>query len=113
MMVSTCFLVCALGQGLLISTAAKNQFIAAQAALISAFLPAFLLSGFIFEIASMPWLIRQVTRVIPARYLVSCLQTLFLAGDIWRLILPDMLVLLVIAAVFFLITGKKTSKRLV
>ncbi|MFH1719498.1 MAG: ABC transporter permease [Planctomycetota bacterium] len=112
LLVSGCFLLSALGQGLLISTAAKNQFIAAQLALISAFLPAFLLSGFIFEIASMPWPIRQITRVIPARYLVTCLQTLFLAGDIWPLILPNVAVLLAIAAFFFLITGKKTSKRL-
>ena len=48
------FLIPALGQGLLISAATKNQFLASQLALISAFLPAFLLSGFLFEIDSMP-----------------------------------------------------------
>ena len=50
---SAAFLIPALGQGLLISTATKNQFLASQLALISAFLPAFLLSGFLFEINSM------------------------------------------------------------
>ena len=52
--VSAAFLLAALGQGLLISTAAKNQFLAAQGAVISAFLPAMFLSGFLFEISSMP-----------------------------------------------------------
>lgn len=112
LLVSACFLLAALGQGLLISTVARNQFLASQIALISGFLPAFLLSGFIFEIASMPWPIRQVTRVISARYLVTCLQTLFLAGDVWPLILPNVGILLAIAGFFFLITAKKTSKRL-
>ena len=82
------FLLAALGQGLLISSAAKNQFIAAMVALITGFLPAFLLSGFIFEIASMPLLVRALTHIIPARYLVTNLQTLFLVGDVWPLMLP-------------------------
>ena len=106
------FLLSALGQGLLISTATKNQFVASQGALISAFLPAFLLSGFIFEIASMPWLIRQITRIIPARYFVTNLQTLYLVGDVWAVLIPNVAFLIVIAAVFFLITLRKSSSRL-
>ncbi len=109
---STAFLLAALGQGLLISTVAKNQFVASQVAVITGFLPAFLLSGFIFEIASMPLPIRTLTHIIAARYLVTNLQTLFLAGDVWPLLLPNILVLLLIAAVFFLVTAKKTVKRL-
>ena len=62
------FLLAALGQGFLISTVTRNQFLASQAALVSAFLPAFILSGFVFEIASMPWIIRTLTGIIPARY---------------------------------------------
>ena len=112
LVVSSSFLLAALGQGFLISTLAKNQFVASQAAIISAFLPAFLLSGYIFEIASMPWLLRQLTRIIPARYLVTCLQTLFLVGVPWRLLLPNIAVLLLIAAIYFVIIALKTPKRL-
>ncbi len=109
---SSAFLLAALGQGLLISTVTKNQFVASQVAVITGFLPAFLLSGFIFEISSMPLPIRALTHIIAARYLVSNLQTLFLAGDVWPLLLPNILVLLLIATLLFLITAKKTVKRL-
>ncbi|MGL4668737.1 MAG: ABC transporter permease, partial [Saezia sp.] len=73
------FMGCALGMGLLISTLTRNQFNAAQAALNVAFLPAVMLSGFVFEIASMPKVIQVVTYIFPARYFVSISQTLFQA----------------------------------
>ena len=82
-----------LALGLLISTVTRNQFAASQAALIAAFLPAFELSGFIFEIDSMPAPIRLLTRVLPPRYFVSSLQTLFLAGDVPSVLVPNGLVL--------------------
>lgn len=109
---SAAFLLAALGQGFLISALTRNQFLASQAALVSGFLPAFILSGFIFEIASMPWIIRQMAKIIPARYFVTNLQTLFLTGDIWTLLLPNILFLLVIAGLMFAITLKKTPDRL-
>ena len=102
----------ALGQGLLISTLARNQFVAAQVALISGFLPAVLLSGFIFEIGSMPAPIRAITYVVAARYLVSSLQTVFLTGDIWPLLLPNVMAMLAIGGVLFALTARKTKKRL-
>jgi ABC-2 type transport system permease protein len=106
------FLVPALGQGLLISALARNQFVAAQAALISGFLPALLLSGFLFEIDSMPWVIREFTRIVAARYFVASLQTVFLAGDVWSQFAPSMLSMLGIGAVFFTVTALKTRKSL-
>lgn len=106
------FLLSALGQGFLISTATKNQFMSSMVAVITAFLPAFLLSGFIFEIAAMPFAIRQITRIIPARYLVTNLQTLFLAGDVWAVIIPNVVFLLAIAVLFFGITLRKSSSTL-
>jgi ABC-2 type transport system permease protein len=112
MLVVTAFLAAALAMGLMISTLARNQFVAGQTAMLAAFLPAFLLSGFIFEISSMPLPIRLLTYVLPARYLVASLQTLFLAGDIWSVLLPAMGAMLVIAAVFFGITARFTAKRL-
>ena len=110
--VSSVFLVTTLGQGLLISTLARNQFVATQAALFSAFLPAFLLSGLVYEIPSMPWAIRMVTYLIPARYYVPCLQTLFLAGDEPAVLVPDTLALLLMAAVLFAAVAAKTPRRL-
>lgn len=110
--ISAAFLVPALGQGLLISSATKNQFVASQAALLSGFLPAFLLSGFVFEISSMPKLIQIVTYIVPARYLIPSLQTVFLAGDIWSLFLVDIAAMLGIGAVFLVLTVRTTRKSL-
>ncbi len=111
-LISAVFLVPALGQGLLISTLARNQFLASQIALITGFLPALLLSGFLFEIQSMPWFIQQVTRIIPARYYVASLQTVFLAGDVWPLFIRNMAEMLMVGGVFFGIIALKFRKRL-
>jgi ABC-2 type transport system permease protein len=111
-LVSSVFLLCALGLGLLISTLARNQFVAAQAALLTAYLPTVLLSGFIFEIPSMPAPIRLLTSLVPARYFVNCLQTLFLSGTVWPLLLPNIGAMLLIAAVFFTVIARRTVKRL-
>ncbi len=110
--VSSCFLLTALGTGLMISTLTKNQFAASQAALVSAFLPAFILSGFIFEITSMPLPIQWVTLIVPARYFVTCLQTLFLTGNVWSLILKNVGYIILLGVLPYLITVKKTVKRL-
>ncbi len=110
--ISSAFLLSALALGLLISTVAKNQFVAAQAAIVAAFLPAFILSGFVFEISSMPAWIRTLTYVIPARYFVSSLQTLFLVGNVWRLLIFNLLCILSVTAFLFLIISRKTVKRL-
>lgn len=106
------FLIAALGQGLFISSAAKDQFMASQMALMSAFLPAFMLSGFIFEIAAMPKPIQALTHVFAARYFVTILQTLFLSGDIWPLLLRSFLAIAFIAFVFYVLTNRKMVKRL-
>ena len=111
LLVSSVFLAGALGQGLLISTVTKDQYLASQVALVSGFLPSFILSGFIFEIASMPAPIRGFTYIFPARYFVSCLQTIFLAGDIWPLFLRSILAMALIAMFFFILTAKKTVKK--
>lgn len=109
---SAIYLFPALSLGLLISTISKNQFVAAQASLIVGFLPAFLLSGFIFQISSMPQWLQYITYILPARYFVEILQTLFLAGDIYEVILPNMLFMSVVGVVLFTIILKVTRKRL-
>jgi ABC-2 type transport system permease protein len=112
MLVSAAFLIPALGTGLLISTFAKNQLVATQLASILGFLPSYMLSGFLFEIASMPAPIRALTHIVPARYFVQCLQTLFLVGNVWSLILFNLIPMLGIGGILLLITARKTVKRL-
>lgn len=106
------FLVPALGQGLLISAATKNQFVASQLALFSGFLPALLLSGMLFEIDSMPQAIQWLTRIVAARYFVESLQTLFLTGDVWPQFGRAIAALLAIGSVFFALAARHTGKRL-
>jgi len=112
LVISAAFLCPALGQGFLISAVAKNQFVASQLALVTGFMPATLLSGFVFEINSMPLPIQWISAIVPARYFVSSLQTVFLAGDIWSLLLPHIAVMLVIGLIFFGLAGLNTRKRL-
>lgn len=102
MLVLAAFLAAVLGQGLLISAATKNQFVSTQFALLSGFLPSLLLSGFLFEIDSMPRPIRWLTYIVPARYLIPPLQSEFLVGDVWPLILPNVAILLLFGALFYL-----------
>jgi ABC-2 type transport system permease protein len=111
-LIGSLFLGSALGLGLLLSTVTRNQFNAAQAALNAAFLPALILSGFIYEIRSMPAVIRAVTYVVPARYFVSAMQTIFQAGEVWPVLIRAAL-FLAAASIFFLgLTALKTRRRL-
>lgn len=109
---TTLFLLTALGMGLLISTVARVQFVAAQVAIITTFLPAFILSGFIFDVGSMPSPIQALTRILPARYFVSILQTVFLAGDVWSVLVPNAIALAIMATFFLGLTRRKARKRL-
>ncbi len=112
LLISTVYLATMLPLGLLISTLSRNQFVASQAALLAAFLPAFELSGFIFEIDSMPWPIRYFTYVLPPRYFVASLQTLFLAGNVPSVLVPNTLILAGEACLFFLLLVRNTRMRL-
>lgn len=106
------FLTCSMGIGLLISTITKNQFNAAMIALNAAFLPAVMLSGFVFEIDSMPAIVRFASYIVPARYFVSILKTIFLAGNLGVLITINSLYLLGSALLFVGLTYLKTPVRL-
>jgi ABC-2 type transport system permease protein len=106
------YLLVALGIGLLISSAVKSQFVASQITLLVSFLPAVMLSGFLFDLQSMPAAVRVITYVLPARYFVALLQTIFLAGDIWAVIVPNMAVLAGMAAVLLFLTRRVTQKKL-
>lgn len=110
--VSMLYLTVSLGIGLLISSATKSQFVASQITLVVTFLPATMLSGFMFDLGSMPWAVQIITYIFPARYFVSVLQTLFLAGDIWSVILPNTAVLAVMATFLMSLSVALTRKRI-
>jgi len=112
MAVSAVFMVSGLGLGLFISSIARSQFVAAQSAILAAFLPAYFLSGYVFEPSGMPLPIRVLSHVIAARYYVSCLKTIFLVGDAWAQLLPNMLGMAAIAAVLLGLTIRNTARKI-
>lgn len=112
MAIGSAFLVPALGLGLFISSATKNQFVASQIALLTAFLPSLLLSGFLFEISSMPKWVQALTYAIPARYLIPSLQTVFVAGDDWGMFAQNIAILLGFGALFFTLAIRATKWRI-
>lgn len=112
LLVGAVFLFPALGQGMLISTLARNQFVAAQIGVMSGFLPALLLSGFVFEISGMPTVVQWITTIVPARYFVASLQTVFLAGDLWDDLLPNLLALTALGVALFALTFLNSRRTL-
>lgn len=112
LLASMLYLLVALGIGLVISAAVKNQFLASQMALLTSFLPALMLSGFLFDLRSLPIAVRAISHVLPATYYVELLQTLFLAGNVWPLILKDCAVLLLAATLLLTLARVNTRKRL-
>jgi len=109
---SMLYVLVALGIGLLISSWVKNQLVASQLTMLVTFMPAFMLSGFMFDLRSMPAAVRLITYLLPARYYVALLQSVFLAGDVWSVILPNALVLAAMAAVLALGSHTMMRKRL-
>jgi ABC-2 type transport system permease protein len=109
---SMLYLLVALGIGLLISAATKNQFMASQLALLSSFLPALMLSGFLFDLRNMPAAVGALGQVLPATYYLELLKSLFLAGNIWPMILRNCAILLLYAIVLMAAARFKTRKRI-
>jgi ABC-2 type transport system permease protein len=106
------FLAVALGIGLLVSTVARTQFLASQLAMLVAFLPGLYLSGFLFEVASMPAILRWISLIVPAGYYVRGLSTIFLAGDVAAVLVPATGVLLLMSAILMGLTALNTRQRL-
>ena len=109
---ATLFLLAALGMGLLISVLTRNQFLAGQAAILATFLPAFFLSGLIFDLSATPMFIRVISRFIPAYYFTGFVKTMFLVGAVWETIRYQLAALTAMAAFFLLLSFRKTRKRL-
>src|SRR5579872_3001849 len=109
---SMLYLLVALAMGLFVSATLKSQFLASQIAQLVTFLPATMLSGFIYDLRSVPLFVQVISYGVPARYFVSLLQTVFLAGDVWSVILPNALMLGVMAALFLVLTRRAIRKSL-
>jgi ABC-2 type transport system permease protein len=109
---SLLYLLVAVGLGLLISAATKNQFLASQLALLSTFLPSLLLSGFLFDLRDVPTAVRVIGNVFPATHFIALVKTLFLAGDVWSIVLPNFLILALYAVVLLSLARAVTRKRL-
>jgi ABC-2 type transport system permease protein len=109
---SMIYLVLALGMGLVISAITRNQFLASQLALLLTFLPSTMLSGFLFDLRSMPRAIEFITRILPARYYVTFVKTMFLTGNIPYVIFKTTGILALMAAFLIFVAQAKTKKRL-
>lgn len=109
---STLFMVAVLSLGFLISVVGKNQLAASQIALIVTFLPAFLLSGFLYAIEQMPTALQWITRILPARYYVSMLKKVFLKGTPVNMLYADMVPLSIFALVLTILATRAFHKRL-
>jgi ABC-2 type transport system permease protein len=110
--VSMLYLLVALGIGLLISSTVRSQFVASQITMLVTFMPATMLSGFLFDLHSQPAAVRAISHVLPARYYVALLQTVFLAGDVWPIVLPNAAVLAGMAGLLLVLTRGATRKTL-
>ena len=110
--VSVLYLLVALGIGLLISSVTRNQFVASQVALLTSFLPALLLSGFLFDLRNVPTPVYVIGQLLPATHFMTVVKTLFLAGNVPSLVLPEAALLLGYALLFFVAALAVTKKRL-
>jgi ABC-2 type transport system permease protein len=105
------FLIGALCWGILISAAVRSQLLAYQLGALTSFLPAFLLSGFIFDIRNMPGIIQVVTYFFPARYFVTILKGIFLRGVGARVLWYEAALLFLYAAIVFLLATRKLKQK--
>jgi len=110
---SAMFMIVVLSLGFFISVVAKNQLAASQIALITTFLPAFLLSGFLYAIEQMPVALQYITRILPARYYVAVLKKIFLKGSPAPLLYADLIPLAIFTAVLAILATRSFHKRLV
>jgi ABC-2 type transport system permease protein len=107
------FLTGALAMGMVVSIVTKSQLLSSQVAMVATFLPAFLLSGFVFTIANMPQAIQMVTYIVPARYFVAILKGIYLKGVGLEILAGEAGLLVVYGAAMVLLANVKFKKKLV
>jgi len=109
---SVLYMFVALGVGLLISSATKNQFIASQVALLTSFLPAMMLSGFLFDLNNVPTAVRVIDELLPATHFLDLIKTLMLAGNVWPIVVKDCAILAAYAVTLLTAARLVTRKRI-
>ena len=110
--ISGVFLFGGLSFGIIISIITKSQMVSSQISVVATYLPAFLLSGFMFSISNMEKPLQVLTRIVPARYFVAILKGLFLKGSSVRFLIADAVFLLIFAVVTFAVANRKFEKRI-
>ena len=109
---SMLYLIVAVGIGLLISSITRSQFLASQVALMASFFPAMMLSGFMFDLRNVPPIIYYIGHALPATYFMELIRSLFLAGNIWPMVIKNCLILLAYAIGLMVAARAVTRKRL-
>ena len=109
---SMLYLLVALGFGLVISSITKNQFTASQIAIITSFMPALMLSGFLFDLRNVPVVIQLVGKILPATYFMELIRTLYLAGNVWPVIIENYAILTSYAVLLLGLARFVTRKKL-
>lgn len=109
---SSLFMLTGLGAGFLVSTVTKDQFVASQMAGTIGFMPSLMLSGLIYEIDSMPFFIRMISYIIPAKYYVSSVTTLFLTGNVLKTLILNGAYMLIFSLLTFFVVYKLTKEGL-
>lgn len=109
---SVIYMLVALAIGLLISAKTRNQFLASQLAILVSFLPAMMLSGFVFDLGNLPTAVKLIGMLLPATYFIELLRTVFLAGDFWPIIIKDLALLTLYAVVLLGLARMLTKKTL-
>ena len=111
MTLSRLFLVGALFWGILVSAISRSQLVAYQIAMLTSFLPAFLLSGFVFAIENMPLPIQIVTYLFPTRYFVTILKGIFLRGVGMEILYFEVFLLAAYAVLIFMFATRKVGRK--
>jgi len=106
------FLFGALCQGILVSAATQSQLMAYQLGSFTSFLPAFLLSGFVYAIENMPKAIQPFTYIVPARYFITVLRAVFLKGVGWSMLWTQLLFLVLYAAIVLFFASRKMRQKI-
>lgn len=109
---SAVFLAGALGLGIMLSSVLKSQLLATQAAMMATYMPALLLSGFMFALGNMPVALRVISLVVPARYYVAIARGIFLKGVGFGVLWPAVLGLAVYMAFVLTVATRAFKKEL-
>ena len=109
---SLLYLMVSLSLGLFISATTRNQFAASQMALLASFMPAMMLSGFVFDLRNVPVIIQVISQLLPATHFMGLIKTLFMAGDYWPDILRDCAILSLYAVVLIALSRRALKKKL-